>query len=115
MFHILRFHMVTAVAAGGLVQFLPQALHDAGHFFCPVLIHHLAEVVFQRILGEIRQGLVHGVVFLWRGSDSDTAGGSVILVQVVEIHTAADTALQQNGGQIGNQVNGKVEIHLHAV
>ena len=86
--------MVVAIAAGGLIQFLPQALHDAGHFFCLVLVHHLTEVIFQRILGEIRQSLVHGVVFLWRGSDSDTAGGSVVLVQIMEVHTAADTALQ---------------------
>ena len=32
-----------------------------------LVVHHLAEVVFQRVLGEIRQGLVHCVVFLRRG------------------------------------------------
>ena len=66
-------------------------------------------------MGKIRQGLVHCVMLLWRGGDADTAVGGVILVQVVEVHAAADAALQQDGGQIGDHINGEVEVHLHAI
>ena len=41
--------------------------------------------------------------------------GGVILVQVVEVHAAADAALQQDGGQIGDHIHGEVEVHLHAI
>ena len=54
-------------------------------------------------------------MFLWRGGDADTAGRGVVLVQIVEVHTAADAALQQDGSQIGDHINGEVEIHLHAI
>ena len=66
-------------------------------------------------MGKIRQGLVHCVMLLWRGGDADTAVGGVILVQVVEVHAAADAALQQDGGQIGDHIHGEVEVHLHAI
>ena len=34
--------------------------HIPSHLLDPVLVHHLTEVIFQRILSEIRQGLVLG-------------------------------------------------------
>ena len=105
--------MVVPVAASGLVQILPQRLHIPSHLLDLLVVHHLAEVVFQRVLGEIRQGLVHCVVFLRRGGDADTAGGGVVLVQILEVHTAADAALQQDGGQVGDHINSKVKIHFH--
>ena len=106
--------MVVPVAASGLVQLLPQRLHIPGHLLDLLIVHHLAEVIFQRILGKIRQGLVHGVMFLWRGGDADVTGGGVILVQILKVHTAADAALQQDGGQVGDHINGKVEVLLDA-
>ena len=114
-FHILRFHMVVPVAASGLVQFLPQRLHIPSHLLDLLVVHHLTEVIFQRILGKIRQGLVHGVVFLWRGGDANAAGRGVVLVQILKVYTAADAALQQDGGQVGDHINGEVEVHLHAI
>ena len=114
-FHILRLHMVVPVAASGLVQLLPQRLHIPSHLLDLLIVHHLTEVIFQRILGKIRQGLVHGVMLLWRSGDADAAGGGVVLVQILEVHTAADAALQQDGGQVGDHINGEVEVHLHAI
>ena len=114
-FHILRFHMVVPVAASGLVQFLPQRLHIPSHLLDLLVVHHLTEVIFQRVLGKIRQCLVHGFVFLWRGGDADAAGRGIVLVQILKVHTAADAALQQNGGQVGDHINGEVEVHLHAI
>ena len=114
-FHILRFHMVVPVAASGLVQFLPQRLHIPSHLLDLLVVHHLTEVIFQRILGKIRQCLVHGVMLLWRDGDADTAEGGVVLVQILEVHTATDAALQQDGGQVGDHINGEVEVHLHAI
>ena len=107
--------MVVPVAASGLVQFLPQRLHIPSHLLDLLVVHHLTEVIFQRVLRKIRQGLVHGVMLLWRGGDADAAGGGVVLVQILEVHTAADAALQQNGGQVGDHINGEVEVHLHAI
>ena len=107
--------MVVPVAASGLVQFLPQRLHIPSHFVDLLVVHHLTEVIFHRVLGKIRQGLVHCVMLLWRSSDADTADGGVVLVQILEVHTATDAALQQDGGQIGDHINGEVEIHLHAI
>ena len=115
MFHIFRLYMVVPVAASGLVQFLPQRLHIPSHFVDLLVVHHLTEVIFHRVLGKIREGLVHGVVLLWRGGDADAAGGGVVLIQILEVHTAADAALQQDGGQIGDHINGEVEVHLHAI
>ena len=114
-FHILRFHMVVPVAASGLVQFLPQRLHIPSHLLDLLVVHHLTEVIFQRILGKIRQCLVHGVMLLWRDGDADTADGGVVLVQILKVHTATDAALQQDGGQVGDHINGEVEVHLHAI
>ena len=114
-FHILRFHMVVPVATRGLVQLFPQYLHLISHIRNLILAHHLADVVFQRGMDKVRQGLVHCVMLLWRSSDADTAGGSVVLVQIVEVYTAADAALQQDGGQVGDHINGEVEVHLHAI
>ena len=114
-FYIFRLYMVVPVAARGFVQLLPQHLHLISHIRDLILAHHLAEVVFQRGMDKVRQGLVHGVVFLWRGGDADTTGGGVVLVQILEVHTAADAALQQDGGQVGDHINGEVEVHLHAV
>ena len=54
-------------------------------------------------------------MLLWRGGDADAAGGGVVLIQILEVHTAADAALQQDGGQIGDHINGEVEVHLHAI
>ena len=93
-FHILRFHMVVPVAASGLVQFLPQRLHIPSHLLDLLVVHHLTEVIFQRILGKIRQCLVHGVMLLWRDGDADAAGRGVVLVQILKVYTAADAALQ---------------------
>ena len=107
--------MVVPVAASGLVQFLPQRLHIPSHFVDFLVAHHLTEVIFHRVLGKIREGLVHGVVLLWRGGDADAAGGGVVLIQILEVHTAADAALQQDGGQVGDHINGEVEVHLHAI
>ena len=115
MFHIFRLYMVVPVTAGGFVQLFPQYLHLIGHIRDLVFSHHLTDVIGQGILDKVRQGLVHGLVFLWPGGNADTAGGDVVLVQIVEVHTAADTALQQDGGQIGDHINGKVEAHLHAI
>ena len=114
-FHILRFHMVVPVAASGLVQFLPQRLHIPSHLLDLLVVHHLTEVIFQRILGKIRQCLVHGVMLLWRDGDADAAGRGVVLVQILKVHTATDAALQQDGGQISDHINGEVEVHLHAI
>ncbi len=115
MFHIFRLYMVIPVAASCLVQLPPQGLHIPSHLLDLLVVHHLTEVIFQRVLGKILQSLVHGVVFLWRGGDADAAGGGVVLVQIVEVHTAADAALQQDGGQVGDHINGEVEVHLHAI
>ena len=106
--------MVVPVATRGLVQLFPQYLHLISHIRNLILAHHLADVVFQRGMDKVRQGLVHCVMLLWRSSDADTAGGSVVLVQIVEVYTAADAALQQDGGQVGDHINGEVEVHLHA-
>ena len=114
-FHILRFHMVVPVAASGLVQLLPQRLHIPSHLLDLLVVHHLTEVIFQRIMGKIREGLVHGVMLLWRDGDADVAGRGVVLVQILKVYTAADAALQQDGGQVGDHINGEVEVHLHAI
>ena len=66
-------------------------------------------------MDKVRQDLIHGLVFLRRGGDADTAGGGVILVQILKVYTAADAALQQDGGQVGDHINGEVEVHLHAI
>ena len=115
MFHILRFHMVVAVAASGLVQFLPQRLHMMCHLLNLLVVHHFMEVIGQGGLGKVRQGLVHGLVLLRRSSDADTAGGGVVLVQILKVYTATDAALQQDGGQVGDHINGEVEVHFHAI
>ena len=107
--------MVVPVAASGLVQFLPQRLHIPSHFVDLLVVHHLTEVIFQRILGKIRQCLVHGVMLLWRDGDADTADGGVVLVQILKVYTATDAALQQDSGQISDHINGEVEVHLHAI
>ena len=114
-FYIFRLYMVVPVAARGFVQLLPQHLHLRSHIRDLILAHHLADVVFQRGMDKVRQGLVHGLVLLWRGGDADAAGGGVVLVQILEVHTAADAALQQDGGQVGDHINGEVEVHLHAI
>ena len=79
-FYLLRFHMVVPVAASGLVQLLPQRLHIPSHLLDLLVVYHLTEVIFQRILGKIRQCLVHGVMLLWRDGDADAAGRRVIFV-----------------------------------
>ena len=107
--------MEVPVAASGFVQLFSQRLHIPSHLLDLLVVHHLTEVIFQRVLGKIRQCLVHGVVFLWRSGDTDAAGGGVVLVQILKVYTAADTALQQDGGQIGDHINGEVEVHLHAI
>ena len=114
-FHILRFHMVVPVAASGLVQLLPQRLHIPSHLLDLLVVHHLTEVIFQRIMGKIREGLVHGVMLLWRDGDADVAGRGVVLVQILKVYTAADAALQQDGGQVGDHINGEVKVHLHTI
>ena len=114
-FYIFRLYMVVPVAARGFVQLLPQHLHLRSHIRDLILAHHLADVVFQRGMDKVRQGLVHGLVLLRRSSDADTAGGGVVLVQILKVYTAADAALQQDGGQIGDHINGEVEVHLHAI
>ena len=115
MFHIFRLYMVVPVTAGGFVQLFPQHLHLISHICDLILAHHLADVVFQRVLGKIRQGLVHCVMLLWRSSDADTADGGVVLVQILKVYTATDAALQQDGGQVGDHINGEVEVHFHAI
>ena len=114
-FYIFRLYMVVPVAARGFVQLLPQHLHLRSHIRDLILAHHLADVVFQRGMDKVRQGLVHGLVLLRRSSDADTAGGGVVLVQILKVYTATDAALQQDGGQVGDHINGEVEVHLHAV
>ena len=114
-FHILRLYMVVPVTAGGFVQLFPQHLHLIGHIRDFILAHHLADVVFQRGMDKVRQGLIHGVVLLRRSSDADTAGGGVVLVQILKVYTAADAALQQDGGQVGDHINGEVKVHLYAI
>ena len=114
-FHILRFHMVVPVATRGLVQLFPQYLHLISHIRNLILAHHLADVVFQRGMDKVRQGLIHGVVLLRRNGDADTAGGGVVLVQILKVYTATDAALQQDGGQVGDHINGEVEVHFHAI
>ena len=115
MFHIFRLYMVVPITAGGFVQLLPQHLHLISHIWDLILAHHLADVVFQRGMDKVRQGLVHCVMLLWRSSDADTAGGGVVLVQILKVYTATDAALQQDGGQISDHINGEVEVHLHAI
>ena len=114
-FYIFRLYMVVPVAARGFVQLLPQHLHLRSHIRDFILAHHLADVVFQRGMDKVRQGLVHGLVLLRRSSDADTAGGGVVLVQILKVYTATDAALQQDGGQVGDHINGEVEVHLHAI
>ena len=113
--HVLCLYIVVPVAASGLVQLLPQRLHIPSHLLDLLVIHHLAEVVFQRGMDKVRQGLVHGVMLLWRSSDADTAGGGVVLVQILKVYTATDAALQQDGGQVGDHINGEVKVHLHTI
>ena len=115
MFHIFRLYMVVPVTAGGFVQLFPQHLHLISHICDLILTHHLTDVIGQGILDKVRHGLIHGVVLLRRSSDADTAGGGVVLVQILKVYTAADAALQQNGGQIGDHITGEVEVHLHAI
>ena len=115
MFHIFRLYMVVPITAGGFVQLFPQHLHLISHICDLILAHHLADVVFQRGMDKVRQGLVHCVMLLWRSSDADTAGGGVVLVQILKVYTATDAALQQDGGQVGDHINGEVEVHLHAI
>ena len=79
-FHIFRLYMVVPVTARGFVQLFPQHLHLISHIRDLILSHHLAKVVFQRGMDKVRQGLIHGLVFLWRGCDTDTAGWSVVLI-----------------------------------
>ena len=31
------------------------------------------------------------------------------------VYTATDAALQQDGGQVGDHINGEVKVHLHAI
>jgi len=107
--------MVVPVAASGLVQLLPQRLHIPSHLLDLLVVHHLTEVIFQRIMGKIREGLVHGVMLLWRDGDADVAGRGVVLVQILKVYTAADAALQQDGGQVGDHINGEVKVHLHTI
>ena len=114
-FHIFRLYMVVPITAGGFVQLFPQHLHLISHICDLILAHHLADVVFQRGMDKVRQGLVHGLVLLRRSSDADTAGGGVVLVQILKVYTATDAALQQDGGQVGDHINGEVEVHLHAI
>ncbi|CUQ85226.1 Uncharacterised protein [[Eubacterium] siraeum] len=45
MFHILRFHMVVAVAASCLIQFFPQRLYMMCHLPNFLIIHHLMEII----------------------------------------------------------------------
>jgi hypothetical protein len=66
-------------------------------------------------MGKIREGLVHGVMLLWRDGDADVAGRGVVLVQILKVYTAADAALQQDGGQVGDHINGEVKVHLHTI
>ena len=47
-------------------------------------------------MGKIREGLVHGVMLLWRDGDADVAGRGVVLVQILKVYTATDAALQQD-------------------
>ena len=115
MFHIFRLYMVVPITAGGFVQLFPQHLHLISHICDLILAHHLADVVFQRGMDKVRQGLIHGVVLLRRNRDADTAGGGVVLVQILKVYTATDAALQQDGGQVGDHINGEVEVHLHAI
>ena len=114
-FYIFRLYMVVPVAARGFVQLLPQHLHLTSHIRDLILAHHLADVVFQRGMDKVRQDLIHGLVLLWRGGDADAAGRGVVLVQILKVYTAADAALQQDGGQISDHINGEVEVHLHAI
>ena len=114
-FYIFRFHMVVPVAARGFVQLLPQRLHIPSHLLDLLVVHHLTEVIFQRILGKIRQCLVHGVMLLWRDGDADAAGRGVVLVQILKVYTATDAALQQDGGQVGDHINGEVKVHLNTI
>ena len=114
-FYIFRLYMVVPVAARGFVQLLPQHLHLISHIRDLILAHHLTDVIGQGILDKVRQDLIHGLVFLWRGGDADAADGGVVLVQILKVHTAADAALQQNGGQVGDHINGEVEVHLHTI
>jgi len=115
MFHIFRLYMVVPITAGGFVQLFPQHLHLISHICDLILAHHLADVVFQRGMDKVRQGLVHCVMLLWRSSDADTAGGGVVLVQILKVYTATDAALQQDGGQVGDHINGEVKVHLHTI
>ena len=115
MFHIFRLYMVVPITAGGFVQLFPQHLHLISHIYDLILAHHLADVVFQRGMDKVRQGLVHCVMLLWRSSDADTAGGGVVLVQILKVYTATDAALQQDGGQVGDHINGEVKVHLHTI
>ena len=113
--HVLRLHMVAAVAASGLVQLLSQRRHLMGHLLDLLIAHQIVEVIGQGSLGEICQSLVHSVVLLCRGCDTDAAGGGVILVQIMEVYPAADTTLQQDSGQISDDINGEVKVDLHAI
>ena len=61
------------------------------HLMALLVVHHLAEVIFQWVLGKIRQSLVHGVMLLWRGGDADTTGRGVVLIQILKVYTAAET------------------------
>ena len=35
--------------------------------------------------------------------------------QIMEVPTAADATLQQDGGQVSDDINGEVEVDLHAI
>ncbi len=108
-------HGALGAASAGAIQFLAEVFTVLCHGEHILLRHQLVQVIAEGISDKIGKSPVHGGVLLRRGGHADEAGGRNILVQVVEVYRPADAALQQDGGQIRDQVDGEVEVHLQAV
>ena len=108
-------HGALGAASAGAIQFLAEVFTVLCHGEHILLRHQFVQVIAEGFSDKVGKSPVHGGVLLRRGGHADEAGGRNVLVQVVEVYCPADAALQQDGGQIRDQVDGEVEVHLQAV
>ena len=55
------------------------------------------------------------MMFFGRCGDTKVPVGSLIIIKIMEIHITVDIALQHDGGQIGDYIDGEMKIHFNAV
>ncbi len=108
-------HGALGAASAGAIQFLAKVFTVLCHGEHILLRHQLVQVIAEGISDKVGKSPVHGGVLFRRGGHADEAGGRNVLVQVVEVYRPVDAALQQDGGQIRDQVDGEVKIHLPAL